>query len=195
MGHGHGIKFNEDIWKTPYLGPKHQWHTFRMWHGLTVMCMTKAKRFYLTINPEWVSHGCDVTTKKATEILDCIKLNLVYDLPIDVQVSSDGPNRNRSCLNTIEKISSPSSLKPSIVLLIQSGVVPAYESCLWLHSSIHPSSGDLSIHAPLTCCINYRGFVLCYYLIELISPHNSAFSLSFFISFFIEKIFDGVDDL
>lgn len=27
-----------------------------------------------------VSHGCDVTTKKATTILDCIKLNLVLVL-------------------------------------------------------------------------------------------------------------------
>lgn len=62
--------------------------------------------------------------------------------------------------------------------MIQSGVVPALWITFVAAQRIRSTQAQvicLSIHVPLPCYINYRDFVVYYYLIELVLLHSSSF--------------------
>lgn len=88
-----------------------------------------------------MSQRYDVATRKAAAILLCIKwsLVLVLLLAIGVWVSSDDLNKETDPAWTpFWMICSPSFLKPSSLIekpvcVIQSVILPAYESHLWTH--------------------------------------------------------------
>lgn len=132
-----------------------------------------------------VSHPCDVTTKKATAILDCVKVSWVWSCHSDWCASLIWWPKQKQILfeHYFEKLILPpsSSLAESCWVTSvcdSAGAVPACESRLWLHGeSAMLQMTCLSIHVPLPCCVIYRGFVVCYHLIELVSPRCSSVSV------------------
>lgn len=145
-----------------YLGPKHKLHTLRMWHGLAAMRMTKAERCSLTMNPIWVN---DMMWPPEKLLPSCSALNeawfglaaywLVSGSHLMTWIETD------PAWTPFWMICSPSFLKPSSLIekpvcVIQSVILPAYESHLWLHGeSTQIQVIWLTSHVPLLCSRNY----------------------------------------